>query len=184
MPTPTGWKAAVDWQTSPAVKATFGATMVPTPGMLLASDTVAPGKPARSVPAETVANVAGSSCAAHTPSGVSADSVVVEMVAIVKMKPEGTSVTVPGAAGVYLFVASVAVIGTPPLACRAWTKKFADDWPSASGNVMLFVPTAVSLVDRSTRLSSALVTVMLTPPAGAGTSRLTPPLLCRFLPSD
>src|SRR5439155_10079257 len=48
---------------------------------------------------------------------------------------------------------------------------------------MLSAPTAVGLVDRSTRLSSALVTVMLTPPAGAATSRLTLPLVSRFLPS-
>src|SRR5262245_53101781 len=107
MPTPTGWKAAVDKQLSPAVKGTFGARIVPTPGRLLASDTVAPGKPGRSVPAPTVASVAGSSCAAHTVSSVSGDSVVVEMVAgAPMMKPEGTSVTVAGAAGVYMFVAS------------------------------------------------------------------------------
>src|SRR5439155_24233276 len=50
VPTRSGWNAAVDWQVSPAVKGTFGATIVPTAGVVLASDTVVPRKPARSVP--------------------------------------------------------------------------------------------------------------------------------------
>src|SRR5262249_32914503 len=94
MPTPTGWEAAGGWQKSPAVKATFGATIVPTPGRLLASDTVVPGKPARSVPPWTVASVIGSSCPAHTVNGMSADSIGVEKLPVLMKNPDGASVTV------------------------------------------------------------------------------------------